>query len=118
MREQRTAEQVLDGHLNASLHGDVEDDLRRNYADEVTVVSNWGIWHGHDGVRQMAQLLREQLPECTFRYRLRLLDGGIGLLQWTAESAAGAVRDGVDSYVIRDGQIHAQTIFYTLEPAS
>ncbi len=64
----------------------------------------------------MADLLREQLPECTFTYRLRLVDKRIGLLPWTANSTAGTVRDGVDSYVIRDGLVHAQTIFYSLEP--
>jgi hypothetical protein len=112
----RTPEEVLDDHLATSLNGDVEDDLRRNYADDVTVVSNWGVGHGHDGVRRMADLLRAQLLGCTFTYRLRLVDNGIGLLQWTAESTAGAVRDGVDSYVVRNGLIQAQTIFYSLEP--
>ncbi len=79
-------------------------------------MSNWGVAHGHDGVRRMADLLRAQLPDCTFTYRRRLVDNGIALLQWTAESTAGTVRDGVDSYVLRDGLIHPQTIFYSLEP--
>lgn len=116
MSDPRTPEEVLDDHLATSLNANVEEDLRRNYADDVTVVSNWGGAHGHDGMRAMADLLRVQLPDCTFTYRLRLVDNGIDLLQWTAKSAAGTVRDGVDSYVIRDGLIHAQTIFYSLEP--
>jgi hypothetical protein len=116
MSGQRSNDQVLDDHLTTSLNGDVEDDLRRNYADDVTVVSNWGVAHGHDGVRGLAELLRRQLPGCTFTYRLRIVDGEIGLLQWTADSAAGAVRDGVDAYVLRDGLIRAQTIYYTLQP--
>ncbi len=38
------------------------------------------------------------------------------MLKWTGHSSAGSVRDGVDSYVIRDGRIVAQTIHYTLTP--
>ncbi len=70
------------------MNGDVEADLRRNYADDVTVVSNWAWRTGTTGVRGMADLLRAQLSDCTFTYRLRLVDNGIGLLQWTAESTA------------------------------
>ncbi len=66
MAEQRSAQEVLDDHLVMSLNGNVEDDLARNYAQEVVVVSNWGVKRGHDGVREMARLLRSQLPGCTF----------------------------------------------------
>jgi predicted ester cyclase len=116
MSEHRTAQDVLDDHLLTSLNGTLEDDLERNYADDVTIVSNWGVEHGHDGIRRMAQLLRSQLPDCTFTYRMRIVDGETGLLSWTAESPAGMVEDGVDSYCIRDGRIQAQTIYYTVRP--
>jgi hypothetical protein len=102
MSEHRTAQDVLDDHLLTSLNGTLEDDLERNYADDVTIVSN--------------QLLRSQLPDCTFTYRMRIVDGETGLLSWTAESPAGMVEDGVDSYCIRDGRIQAQTIYYTVRP--
>jgi hypothetical protein len=117
MAEQRSAQEVLDDHLITSLNGSVEDDLARNYAQEVVVVSNWGVNRGHDGVREMARLLRSQLPGCTFAYKARLIEDGIGLLEWTAQSPRGSVSDGVDSYVVRDGLIQAQTIHYTLTPA-
>lgn len=114
--KQRSAQEVLDDHLAMSLNGSVEDDIARNYAVDVVVVSNWGVEQGHVGVRKMAALLQSQLPECTFAYKLRLVSGEIGMLQWTGHSPSGSVRDGVDSYVIRDGRIVAQTIFYTLTP--
>ena len=117
MTTERSAQAVLDDHLNTSLNGTVDEDLERNFAPDVVIVSNWGVKHGHDGLREMAQLLRSQLPECTFTYRMRLIEDGIGLLEWTAESAAGSVHDGVDSYVISEGLIRAQTIHYTLTPA-
>ena len=117
MAEQRSTQEVLDDHLATSLNESVDDDLGRNYAPEVVVVSNWGVKRGHDGVQEMARLLRSQLPDCTFTYRARLIEDGIGLLEWTADSAAGSVRDGVNSYVTRDGLIRAQTIHNTLAPA-
>jgi hypothetical protein len=117
MAEQRSAQERLDDHLITSLNGSVEDDLARNYAQEVVVVSNWRVNRGHDGVREMARLLRSQLPGCTFAYKARLIEDGIGLLEWTAQSPRGSVSDGVDSYVVRDGLIQAQTIHYTLTPA-
>jgi hypothetical protein len=116
MSKQRSTQEVLDDHLSTSLNGNVEDDLARNYAEDVVVVSNWGVEHGHDGMRRMATLLQSQLPECTFTYTLRLVAGEVGMLEWTGHSPAGSVRDGVDSYVIRDGRIVAQTSHYTLTP--
>jgi hypothetical protein len=117
MSQERSAQEVLDDHLTTSLNGNVEEDLKRNYAEDVTIVSNWGVEHGHAGVRRMAALLESQLPGCSFAYRLRLVEGEIGMLEWTATSSAGSVEDGVDSYVIRDGRIQAQTIHYTVTPA-
>lgn len=118
MTEQRSAQEVLDDHLNTSLNGSVDEDVERNYAEDVTIVSNWGVDQGHEGVRRMAQLLQSQLPGCTFTYTMRLVAGEVGLLEWTGDSPAGSVRDGVDSYVIRDGRIQAQTIHYTLAPGA
>jgi hypothetical protein len=117
MSNERSAEEVLDEHLAISLSGDIEEDLSRNYAPEVVVVSNWGVGRGHDGMRRLGQLLRRQLPDCAFTYRLRMVEGEIAMLAWSASSSAASVHDGVDSYVIRDGRIRAQTIHYTIEPS-
>jgi hypothetical protein len=81
-------------------------------------VSNWGVEHGHDGMRRMAELLRSQLPDCTFAYRLRIVAGEVAMLEWTADSPAGSVRDGVDSYVVWNGRIQAQTIHYSSRQAA
>ena len=43
------------------------------------------------------------------------VDGRVGLLEWSNEDSAVRVRDGVDSYLIEEGKIVAQTIDYTLE---
>lgn len=59
-------------------------DLARRSAREVVVLTARGVLHGHGGVRESAGLLYQ------------------------------AIRDGVDSYLIEDGRIVAQTIHYTV----
>ncbi len=111
----RSAAEVLDDHLRESQVGLVEDDLARNYAEDLIVLTGRGTYRGHDGLRQLAQMLREELPKAVFEYRTRLVEGEIGFLEWTARADKAEVRDGADSYLIRDGRIIAQTIHYTVK---
>lgn len=119
----RSAREVLDDHLNLAndwvdtpLDRVVEEDLRRNVSEDIVVLLNRGTFRGHDGVRQLAQMLAEELPEHeAFEYTYVAADGRMGLLEWTYTDATVTVRDGVDSYLIERGKIVAQTIHYTLE---
>lgn len=61
-------------------------------------------------------MLSEELPEHeAFEYTYVSAEGKVGLLEWTYQDSTMQVRDGVDSYVIEEGKIVAQTIHYTLE---
>jgi len=123
----RTAREVLDEHLNIAntwegqamegLEDLLQEDLRRNVAEDIVVLINRGVFRGHDGVRQLAEMLMEELPEHrAFEYTHVAAEDRIGLLEWTYEDSTVRVRDGVDSYLIEGGKIVAQTIHYTLEP--
>lgn len=114
---QRPAAEVLRSHLQEGKHGTVDEDLPRNYAEDVVILTGCGVYRGYDGMRQLAQLLREQLPNMRFEYRTVLVEGEVGFLEWRAEADGAKVEDGADSYVIRDGRIVAQTIHYTVVPA-
>lgn len=111
----RSAEEVFNDHLRESQDGSVEDDLARNYADDLVVLTGRGLYRGHDGLRQLAQRLREELPNVQFEYRTRLVAGEMAFLEWTARGEHAVVEDGADSYLIRDGRIVAQTIHYTVK---
>jgi hypothetical protein len=120
----RTAREVLDDHLTIANRwgGDVPfedvlaEDLARNVAEDIVILINRGTFYGHDGVRELAQMLSDELPEhAAFSYDYVAAEGEVGLLEWSYEDSTVQVRDGVDSYVFRDGKIVAQTIHYTLE---
>jgi hypothetical protein len=111
----RSAAQVFESHLELRKRNDLETDLATNYAKDVLQLTCTGIYHGHDGVRASAQELGKCLPDGEYTYVKRLVEGEVAFLVWTGRSPAGHVCDGVDSFVIRDGRIVAQTIHYTVD---
>jgi hypothetical protein len=120
----RSAREVLDDHLNiAENWGDgrsmeeiLEEDLRRNVAEDIVVLMNRGTFRGHEGVKELAYMLAEELPEHTaFQYTYTAVEGKMAFLEWAYEDSTTRIRDGADSYLIEDGKIVAQTIHYTVE---
>jgi SnoaL-like domain len=120
----RSAQEVLDDHLNIAqrwgedvgLERIVQDDLERNVAEDIVVLTNRGTFRGHDGVMELAQMLAEELPAHeAFEYTYTSVEGKMAFLEWAYEDATTRVRDGADSYLIEDGKIVAQTIHYTVE---
>ncbi len=70
--QSRSAEEVLDDHLNIAQKWEggeidvatvVQEDLRRNVAEDIVILTNRGTFHGHEGVMQLAEMLGEELPE-------------------------------------------------------
>ena len=129
----RTSQEVLDEHLNLAedwgaedggaepiteeaIEQAVEEDMRRNVSEEIVILINRGTFRGYEGVRQLARMLIEELPEHrSFEYTYKAVEGRMGFLEWTYEDANVRVKDGADSYLIEDGKIVAQTIHYTVE---
>lgn len=112
----RSTREVLAGHLHQSVAGDVETDLQRNYSRDAVVLVGFGVFRGHEGLREANRLLQAQLPGATYEYRTPLESGEIAFLEWSAHSDSAHVEDGADSYHVRDGRIQVQTIHYTLIP--
>ncbi len=59
---------------------------------------------------------REHVVPALAEYRTRLVEGEVAFLEWAARTDNAGAEDGVDSFVIRDGRIVAQTIHYTVQP--
>jgi hypothetical protein len=112
----RSSEEVFADHLRLASEHRFEEDIDRNVSPDCVVLERRGVFRGHDGVRELARLLAEELPDAPYTYTNRLVEGRIAFLEWTADADHARVRDGADSFVIEDGWIVAQTIHYTVEP--
>lgn len=110
----RSAQAVFESHLALRLAHDVEGDIAANYSHDVVLMTCTGTFHGHDGVRASAKELAGYLPQAKFTYVLRMVEGEVAFLVWRGQSEKGTVQDGVDTFVVREGKIVAQTIHYTV----
>lgn len=80
----------------------------------MTLLTGYGVFHGHDGVRESAKILSRYIPAGQYEYRCQHLAGEIAYLEWTATADSAAVQNGADTFLIRDGYIVVQTIYYTV----
>ena len=112
----RSAEEVFNDHLRLRKEDATGEDIARNYAEDCTILTSFGTFYGHQGVRQTAKKLSSELPDGTFEYETKIVDGRTALLVWTGKSEGAAIDDGVDSFIIEDGAIQVQTIHYRVVP--
>jgi hypothetical protein len=113
----RSTREVYEDHLRAADDGDLDGDLDRNVAEDVVVLTGRGVFRGHDGVRELARQLMEEVPSGRWTYTNKLFEGRMAFLEWTVDEGPTRIRDGADSYLVEDGKIIAQTIHYTVEDA-
>jgi hypothetical protein len=106
---------VIDDHLELAAAGEWRKDLDRNVADDVVVLTGFGVFEGRDQVRVLAELLEHQVPGGNFEYTAVIVHRDVAFLEWTAHGPTARVRDGADSFVVRNGRIAVQTIHYTVE---
>lgn len=111
----RTTTEVIQDHLKRRLDGDIEGDIKNNFDKEVIVISSFGTYLGHDGVRESAEKLQKMVGEAAFVYNQTRIEKNYALLEWSAESENRRVCDGADSFVVTDGRIVMQSIHYTPE---
>lgn len=113
----RSVQEVFDDHLAECQHGCVERDADRNYAPDVILLTGRGVYRGHDGLRHLARLLQEEIPDTTFVYKTRLVENEFTFLEWEARTSDQTkVAEGTDTFCIREGKIVVQSISYSIEP--
>ena len=110
----RTTTEVFEDHLAKRLAGDVEGDIRDNYAKDVIFLTGTGAFEGHDGVKKSAAELDAYVGNIPYEYNHTLIKDKYAFLEWTAKGKNKEVLDGADSFVIEDGKIVLQTIHYTV----
>ena len=110
----RTPEEVFSHHAQALGAGDL-DEIVADYAEDAVFITPAGVRRGKDGVRAGFTQLLADVPNAKWALPTQLYEGDILFLEWTADSAATRVEDGIDTFVFRDGLIRVQTVRYTLQ---
>ena len=110
----RTPEEIFSHHAQALGAGDL-DEIVADYADDAVFITPAGVRRGKDGVRAGFTQLLADVPNAKWELPTQLYEGDILFLEWTADSAATRVEDGIDTFVFRDGLIRVQTVRYTLQ---
>jgi hypothetical protein len=106
---------VLAHHLDLRRGGDLERDLRDNWHLEVVILTARQVFRGHDGVRASVHWLWRAVGGGLVLLQLRPRDERMALVERGARNEYRVVRSGVDSYLIENGWITAQTIHYDIE---
>lgn len=111
----RTPTEIIESHLNKRIKGDLEADIKENFSTEIVILSSYGIFNGHEGIRASSAKLKQLIGDSVFEYRRVLIEKNYALLEWQAEAEDKEVRDGVDSFTIKDDKIVFQAIHYTVQ---
>lgn len=120
---ERSVLEVYWEHILLRYIGDVELDIQRNYSPDLhlsLIGTTDRILHGHPGIRESARILNELLP--TTQYTIA--DSVISANGWVTErwgyldqASSTMVLDGIDTFLIVDGQIKVKMINYNVGPA-
>src|SRR3954463_9069857 len=111
----RSTREVLDDHLRLADEGAVEEDLARNVAADCVLLTGRGVFTGHDGIRELARQLYDEIPSGRWTYLSTQVEGRMAFLEWVVDAGPYRIPDGADSYLIEDGLIRAQTIHYPVQ---
>src|SRR5258708_1484595 len=109
----RMPEEVCAQQGEAFGAGDL-DEIVADFADDAVVITPAGVKRGKDGVREAFTQLFADLPNAVWDLKTQIYEDDVLLLEWAADAAESRA-DGVDTFVFRDGLIHAETVHYTLQ---
>ncbi|WP_369258998.1 nuclear transport factor 2 family protein [Geodermatophilus amargosae] len=110
----RTPQEVFEHHVAAIGAGEA-DAIAADYAEDAVLITPDQVVRGRDGVRELFASLLGELPDAVWDIPTRVFEGDVLFIEWTAVAEKARVLDGVDTFVIRDGEIRLQTVRLTLE---
>jgi hypothetical protein len=111
----KTTQEVFESHILYILECNTESDITENYASDCTLLTNYGLFNGHNGVLSYNKFINEKLPSAEILFLNRAFCKDVAFLEWQAESPNLYVDDGVETFIIRKGVIQVQTIHFTMK---
>ena len=112
----RSADDVFRDHLLAVNSGDMETILN-DYADHAQMLTAQGALRGRAGVEAFYTQAFSLLPGAQVAVKHTVAGENTLLVWWAAESSAGHIDDGIDTFVFEDGLIVLQTPTFTVQPS-
>lgn len=67
----RSGDDVFADHLRLAGEHRFEGDIARNFSPDCVVLETRGMFRGHEGVRELARLLEDELPDAPYTYTKR-----------------------------------------------
>lgn len=113
----RTTEEVFNHHMDAFLRKDL-DDIISDFGENSIFINSFGTKAvGLEAIKTAYSELLQSIEEgTTFAVKQVIIERDIVFLEWTSDSPSSVVNDGLDTNVIRDGKIYAQTVKFSITP--
>ena len=111
----RSTDDVFRDHVRAVNSGDMQAILA-HYADHAEVLTAQGALKGKAGVEAFFPQAFSLLPEAQIAVKQTVAGENSLLVWWSADSPAGRIDDGIDTFVMEDGLFILQTPTFTIQP--
>ena len=111
----RSPDDVLQDHVRAVNSGDMQA-IVADYADHAQVLTAQGALKGKPGVEAFFTQALSLLPGVQVAVEQTVTGENCLLVWWSADSSAGRIDDGIDTFVIEGGLITLQTPTFTIQP--
>jgi len=110
----RSPVEVLQDHVRAVNSGDMQVILA-DYADHAQVLTAQGALKGKPGVEAFFTQALSLLPGAELAVDQTVTGDNCLLVWWSANSSAGRIDDGIDTFVIEEGLITLQTPTFSIQ---
>lgn len=111
----KTTEEIFNHHLEAFSKKDL-DQIAADFNEQSIYINSLGA--KLVGVKAIMEVYKSyfqnQEEGTTSAIKKMIIEGDIVFLEWTSDSPSSSINDGVDTFVIRDGFIYAQTAKFTV----
>ena len=106
----RTVQEVFNHHAQALNKANL-DEVAFDYAEQALFITkDDGVVRGREAIKKwFGGVLSGPLVGAQFEATTLIIEGDIVYLEWKAEGSTH-VASGVDTFLIHDDQIHAQTV--------
>jgi ketosteroid isomerase-like protein len=110
----RTPRAVFEHHIDALQSANINGFLS-DYSEDAVVITASGAVRGKNGIREGVTKLLSQIPGARWQVKTQISEGDLLLAEYAVDARTAKIEDGVDTFVFKDGLIHAQTVHFTLE---